>query len=132
VREHHGIEQAEARGHARGQQRRDPGQHIGAEEDAAEHGGLDAVAEMEPVGEQALTDEAAREGIEREEAAQLEDDVAGGAEAQPAPRRRRLRRLRAARLGDHLDPARQAGEKQEHDTSDARVAHDHDAVAGQR
>ena len=54
VREHHGVDQAEAGGHARGEQRRDPGQHIGAEEDAAENGGLDAVAEMEPVGQQAL------------------------------------------------------------------------------
>ena len=61
------------RGDPVGEQRRDPGQEIGAEKDAAERGRLDGEAQVEPIGQQSLDDEAAAEGIEGEESAELED-----------------------------------------------------------
>ena len=57
------------------QQRGDARQNIGKEKDAAKHARLHAEFDMEPVGDHALHDQAACEGIQRKERAEFEDNL---------------------------------------------------------
>src|SRR5439155_568532 len=66
VREHHRVDQADARRKAGGRQRGDRGQDVRAEEDRAQQRGVGAEPQVEPVRQQALGDETAGEGTQRE------------------------------------------------------------------
>ena len=68
-------------------ERRHRGQQVRAEEDRAEDRRLDAVPEVEPVGHQALRDEPATEGVDREEQPTAERRRRC---ERPSPRRRRI------------------------------------------
>ena len=109
-------------------QRRDRGQQVREEEDRAEDRGLDAVLEMEPVGHQALRDEPAAEGVDREQDRQLEHDAASTA---PRPKRRRMPSVddgRRRRLDGRAEPP----EADRHRDPDDRIADDDGAVGVER
>ena len=62
-----------------------PGQEVGEQEDRAEHRRVEAEPDVEPVGDEALDDEPAAEGVEGEEERQLEDHPPGLVQPQHAP-----------------------------------------------
>ena len=81
MREHHRLNEAEACSESGREYCRDTGKDIRPEEDRTKRSRVHAEAEIEPVGGEALHHEAARKGIESEQARQLQDHVTGGADA---------------------------------------------------
>src|SRR4051794_27706246 len=73
--EDHRVDESEPGCDPSRRERRDGREKVGSEEDRPEQRRLDAELQVEPVGHQALRDEAATEGIEREEERQLQDDA---------------------------------------------------------
>ena len=107
----------------RRRQRRHRGQQVRPEEDQAEERRIRAVLDVEPVGHQALRDEAAAEGVEREQDRQLQHGALGSAEPEPAPDAigRDLGRWR-------LDGRPEPPEPDHHREADHRVADDDRAI----
>lgn len=89
VREDHRVQQPHALGDARGREERQRRHQVRAEEESAERLRPDAEADVEPVREQALHDEAACERVEALQARELQDGRARAPEPQRsrAPRR---------------------------------------------
>ncbi len=124
VREHHGVDQPEPGRQPRGQQQRQAGQDLHAEECPAECGGqVHLEADVEPVGDQALEHEAARERVEREERGEAMNERAGR-HRDGRSRAGGARRVRAhERVGRHLDEAAQEEDREEDARRGSRAAH---------
>jgi hypothetical protein len=92
--EHHGVEQSDPPGDRDRGQAGDRYEQVSAEEDRAQGGQVDLVAEAEPVGDQALHHKAAGTGIEGAERGQFDHHLprAVDAEAPAGARRGRVRR----------------------------------------
>ena len=82
VREDHGIQEADALGHPRGDQEGESGKQVGAEEERAQSLGTRAEAQMKPVGEKALDDEPAREGVDRLQGSEVKHHGSGPMKAE--------------------------------------------------
>src|SRR5688572_7106899 len=120
--EHHGIEQPDPPRDGSRTQGRDRGQQIGEEKDRAEGPRTEAEAEMEPPGEKALRDQAARKGIEREEGREPEDGPLRSSQPEKAARPRAP--------GQELDRGREPREKKREQNPEPAVQHDRRAIAG--
>jgi hypothetical protein len=76
MRRDHRLEQADARRQASTPPAPTTRQQVRPEENRTERSGVDAVTQVEPVGGEALDDEAAAERVEREERRKLGDHAA--------------------------------------------------------
>ena len=111
--EHHRVHEPEpARGPDR-EQDRARREELGHGEHGADGGRGEREVRVEPVDEQALEDEAARERIQREERGDPVDQAARG-EARGASRRPPHGRVRQPRVEERLDAARAGEEPEEH------------------
>ena len=128
VGEDHRVDQPDPRGDPGRRQRRHGRQQVGGEEDRAEDRRLDAELDVEPVGHQALRDEPATEGVDREQDRQLEHDALRAPEAEPAADAVGRRPSRAAPRW----PCRAARTRSPSAMPDDRVADDDRAVGVER
>ena len=80
--EDHRSNEAETRCQPGREQRGDSGEDIRAKENRAERAGIHTEAKVEPIGRQALNDEAAAESIQGEQSGKLEDNASRVPDAQ--------------------------------------------------
>ena len=80
--EDHRVDQADLLCQPSSQQRRNPGQDVGPEEDAADDARLDPESDMEPVRHHALDDQPSGEGVQGEQGAQAQHHAPGPVQAE--------------------------------------------------
>ena len=122
VGEHHGVDQADLPGQPASQQRRNPGQDIGPEKDAAEDARLDPKADMEPVGDHALDDQSAAESVQSKQSAQAQHHAAAAVQAEGAPG------FNLPGTGRDFDRGGDAQEQYHQDRSTQGISHQNGAV----
>src|SRR5262245_2645182 len=77
MRKHHGVQQSETSGYRGRSEEREGGKKVRAEENSAQGVQIGLVAEIEPIGNDALHNETAGEGIQDEKPCQLRHDLTG-------------------------------------------------------
>ena len=110
VGEHHRADEADARGDAHGDERRERRQHAGPEEHGPAHGERQAEAALQPQHEQRGDDEAAAERVEAEQRGEPVDDPTATARARGA-----------APVAGPLDGRREAAVAEQHDHAEHGV-----------
>src|SRR5207253_9455711 len=112
VGEHHRVEETDALGEpARGEERQ-PRQDPDPEEDPGERRGIESPAQVEPVRDDRLDDEATGERVEPEERRELRDGPGGAVDTEEAALPLDVR---------ELDPVRKRKEDREVGEADERV-----------
>src|SRR5215470_1084278 len=77
MRKHHGVQQSETPGYRGRSEEGEGGEKVRAEENSTQSVQIGFIAEIEPIGDDALHDETTGEGIQREKPRQLRHDLTG-------------------------------------------------------